>query len=95
MDDPIRRHALWIARAMGRSGLSPLRPVDVTALEHACKVRRLPAGTLVLAAGDAVERIHIVRCGEVRLTTRRAAGGTAAGRAYSGGGCGWGYSDLL
>ncbi|MGH8900471.1 MAG: Crp/Fnr family transcriptional regulator [Egibacteraceae bacterium] len=54
---------------------SSLRPADIAGLACACNVRRLPAGTLVLTAGDTVETIHIVRHGEVHLTTRRSLGG--------------------
>jgi CRP/FNR family transcriptional regulator len=71
----MRRHALWIARAMGRSDLSPLRPADIAALEDSCTLRQLPPGALLLAAGKEVEHVYVVREGEVRLAVPRRVGG--------------------
>ncbi len=73
-DASMHRHALWIARAMARTGLSPLHPSDVSRLEAICSVRTVPAGTLLLPAGKAVDRILVVRRGEISLATRRSVG---------------------
>lgn len=75
MDVSMRRHALWMARAMGRSDLSPLRPLDIESLERVCAVRTLPKGSLLLAAGSTVQTVYVVREGEVRLAVRRPMGG--------------------
>lgn len=74
-DTAMRRHALWIARAMGRTDLNPLLPSDIAELERAVTVRHEPQGTVLIPAGATVEAVHVVRSGEVRLATRRPLGG--------------------
>jgi CRP-like cAMP-binding protein len=74
-DPAMRRHALWIARAMARTDLTPLRSSDIEQLERVVKVRHEPQGTVLLTAGSTVEAVHVVRSGQVRLATRRPLGG--------------------
>ncbi len=71
----MRRHALWIARAMARTDLSPLQPADVEALEAICRARHVAAGTVVVPAGSPVDAVYVVRSGEVQLALRRPLGG--------------------
>lgn len=75
MDRAMRRHALWVARAMARSDLTPLTAEDVAALERLCRARTLAPGTRLIAAGADVDRVWVVRSGAVALTTRRALAG--------------------
>lgn len=70
----VARHALWIARAMARTDLSPLSPVDVQRIEQVCRLQALSAGTLLMSAGDESGRVYIVRDGEVELNHRRLVG---------------------
>lgn len=74
-DAAMRRHALWIARAMARTDLTPLHPSDIEQLERVVRVRHEPQGTVLLTAGATVESVFVVRSGEVRLATRRPLGG--------------------
>lgn len=74
-DAAMRRHALWIARAMARTDLTPLQQSDIEHLERVVKVRHEPQGTVLIAAGSAVDAVYVVRSGEVRLATRRPLGG--------------------
>lgn len=74
-DAAMRRHALWIARAMARTDLTPLRSADIDQLERAVRVRHEPQGSLLIAAGEEVNAVHVVRSGEVRLAIRRPLGG--------------------
>lgn len=67
---PLHPHALWIARAMARTDLSPLAPEDIPRLEAICRLRAAPAGTLLMAAGSEVDTVLVVRDGEVRLSAR-------------------------
>ncbi len=67
-------HALWIARAMARSDLSPLAPEDIPRLEAICTPRSVAGGTLLLSAGADAERIYVVRRGEVQLAVRKPLG---------------------
>jgi CRP-like cAMP-binding protein len=70
MDDLSRRHAMWIARAMARTDLSPLTANDIMALEECSEPRRVEAGTMLVSAGQEVTHIHIVREGRVHLAIR-------------------------
>ncbi|CAN5493510.1 Crp/Fnr family transcriptional regulator [soil metagenome] len=70
MDDLTRRHAMWIARAMARTDLSPLTGADIVALEEASEARRIEAGTMLVSAGCDVTHVHIVREGRVHLAIR-------------------------
>lgn len=74
-DPAMRRHALWIARAMARTDLTPLQPSDIAHLERVVRVRHEPQGTVLIPAGASVESVYVVRSGEVRLATRRPLGG--------------------
>jgi CRP-like cAMP-binding protein len=74
-DTAMRRHALWIARAMARTDLTPLHPSDIEHLERVVRVRNEPQGTVLINAGTTVEAVFVVRSGEVRLATRRPLGG--------------------
>lgn len=74
-DAALRRHALWIARAMARTDLTPLRSSDIAQLERAVRVRQEPHGALLIGAGRRVEAVYVVRSGEVRLAIRRPLGG--------------------
>lgn len=78
MDDKQYRHALWVARAMGRSDLTPLRTEDVKALDGICEIRHVPEGTVLMNADTEVKEVLIVRSGEVRLAVRRSSGGRQA-----------------
>lgn len=69
-DELTRRHAMWIARSMARTDGSPLTANDILALEEACQPQRVEAGTVLLAAGDVVEAVHIVREGALHMTVR-------------------------
>jgi CRP-like cAMP-binding protein len=81
-----QRHALWIAKAMARTDLAPLRADDVEALGQMCTVRRVQAGKVLLKSGDPVHQILVVRDGEVHLATRqRVRGRQAVQRIRSGG----------
>lgn len=70
MEDLSRRHAMWFARAMARTEHAPLTGADITALEQACEVRRVEAGTMLVGAGASVSHVHIVREGRVHLAIR-------------------------
>ncbi len=70
MEELTRRHAMWIARAMARTDGSPLTANDIVALEEACVPRRVEAGEVLIASGDVVDEVHIVRDGAVHLTVR-------------------------
>jgi CRP-like cAMP-binding protein len=74
-DAAMRRHALWIARAMARTDLTPLQQSDIDHLERVVKVRHEPQGTVLITAGATVDAVYVVRSGEVRLATRRPLGG--------------------
>lgn len=71
MDEAQRRHALWIARAMSRTDLTPLRPEDIARLGVACEVSTVAAGTVLLNAGQEIADVYVVREGRVRLAARR------------------------
>jgi CRP-like cAMP-binding protein len=86
VDQANRRHALWIAKAMARTDLAPLREEDVEALSRISSVRRAEAGEVLLKAGEPVDRIVVVRDGEVHLAIRqRGRGRQAVQRIRSGG----------
>lgn len=70
-----RRHALWIARAMARTDLTPLQQSDIDQLERVVRVRHEPQGSVLIAAGASVESVYVVRSGEVHLAIRRPLGG--------------------
>jgi CRP-like cAMP-binding protein len=71
MDAAMRRHALWIARAMSRSDLTPLLAEDIERLAVICQPQRPPPGTVLMQAGEDVTAVYIVRDGVVELRTRR------------------------
>lgn len=75
MDAAMRRHALWIARAMARTDLTPLQQSDIDQLERVVRVRHEPQGAVLIPAGTTVETVFVVRSGEVQLATRRPLGG--------------------
>ena len=86
MDQAMRRHALWIAKAMARTDLAPLSSADIEGLGEICTMRRAAAGEVLLKSGEAVRSIIIVRDGEVHLATRqRARGRQPVQRIRSGG----------
>ena len=70
MDDPTRRHAMWIARSMARTERSPLTGADIVALEEACEPVRVDSGTILLPAGSEAKEVYIVREGMVHLAVR-------------------------
>lgn len=74
-DTARRRHALWIARAMARTDLTPLHPGDIAQLERAVSVRHPEPGERLMPAGVEVDRVLVVRTGQVRLAARRPIGG--------------------
>lgn len=74
-DAAARRHALWIARAMARTDLTPLQQSDIDQLERVVRVRHEPQGAVLIPAGAAVESVFVVRSGEVQLAIRRPLGG--------------------
>jgi CRP-like cAMP-binding protein len=69
-DDFGRRHAMWIARSMARTDLSPLTGADVVSLERHCTARRVDAGTVLHTAGAPATQVHIVREGRVHVAIR-------------------------
>jgi CRP-like cAMP-binding protein len=75
MDPATRQHVLWIARAMARTDLTPLRVDDIARLEQVVQVRTEPPGTVLISAGSRVDAVHVVRRGHIRLATRRPVGG--------------------
>jgi CRP-like cAMP-binding protein len=75
VDAAARRHALWIARAMARTDLTPLQQSDIDQLERVVRVRHEPQGAVLIATGKTVESVYVVRSGEVHLATRRPLGG--------------------
>lgn len=81
-----RRQARWIAEAMARTDLSPLRRADVEALARLARVREAPAGTVLARAGEAVATVSVVRAGQVRLAARRPGGGRSLVALVSAGG---------
>lgn len=75
MDLGVRaRHALWIARTMARTDLSPLSPADVQRIEAVSRPRAVPAGTLLMGAGEESGMVYIIRDGEVELYHKRLVG---------------------
>lgn len=74
-DSAMRRHALWIARAMARTDLTPLQPSDIEHLERVVRVCRREPGSLLIGAGTEVHTVYVVRSGEVQLAARRPLGG--------------------
>ncbi len=70
MEDFSRRHAMWIARSMARTDLSPLTGADIVSLENACTPARIDAGTVLYNANGPVEQVHIVREGRIHLAIR-------------------------
>jgi CRP-like cAMP-binding protein len=70
MEDFTRRHAMWIARSMARTDLSPLTGADIISLEQACDPLRVEAGTVLFNEGAHVRKVHIVREGRVHLAIR-------------------------
>lgn len=62
------RHALWIARCVGRGELAPLGDDDVAELVAELGEQRYAAGTFVFRMSQAPARVHIVRQGTVELT---------------------------
>lgn len=70
MSDAMLRHAAWIARAVGRAELSPFSPEDIGELAQSIGVRRVPAGTRLLAQGKPVRFIGLIEEGEVELYRR-------------------------
>jgi CRP-like cAMP-binding protein len=73
MEDFSRRHAMWIARSMARTDLSPLTGSDIVSLENVCTPSRVEAGTVLYTADAPVGQIHIVREGRVHLAIRNPA----------------------
>ncbi len=74
-DAAARRHALWIARAMARTDLTPLQQSDIDNLERVVRVRHEPQGAVLIPAGATVDSVYVVRSGEVQLAIRRPLGG--------------------
>ncbi len=70
MEDFSRRHAMWIARSMARTDLSPLTGADIVSLESVCTPSRVDAGTVLYSAGSPATHVHIVREGRVHLAIR-------------------------
>lgn len=70
MEDFSRRHAMWIARSMARTDLSPLTGGDIISLENSCTPHRVDAGTVLYNVGAPVAQVHIVREGRVHLAIR-------------------------
>lgn len=70
MDRSMRRHALWMAKAMARTDLAPLRESDVEALTGLTTERRVEPGEVLLRTGEPVHAIFVVRDGEVHLAVR-------------------------
>lgn len=66
-----RRHALWIARAMSRTDLTPLRPEDLQRLGEACTVTTVEVGTVLLHAGQEINDVYAVRSGRLHLAVKR------------------------
>lgn len=80
----MRRHALWIARAMSRSDLTPLLAEDVERLAGICEPQRPPAGTVLMQAGEEVTAVYVVRDGVVELRARRLASRQVVGLVRAG-----------
>lgn len=70
MDRSMRRHALWIAKAMARTDLTPLRESDIEALTALCRERHVEPGEVLLRMGEPVSTIFVVRSGEIHLALR-------------------------
>lgn len=79
-----RAHALWIAKALARTELSPLAPEDVAALERSCTARSLEPGTLVASAGQMATSVWLVRRGELLLEHPGRDGRVVVGRVRPG-----------
>jgi CRP-like cAMP-binding protein len=73
MDDVNHRHAMWFATAMAHIEHAPLTGADIDALEHACEVRHVEAGTVLVTAGVSVTHVHILTEGRVHLAIRNPA----------------------
>lgn len=70
IEDFSRRHAMWIARSMARTDVSPLTGADVIRLEQVCTPSRVEAGTVLSTQGAPAAAVHIVREGRVHLAIR-------------------------
>lgn len=75
----MRRHALWIARAMSRSDLTPLLAEDIERLAGICRPQRPPSGTVLLQAGDEVHDVYVVQTGGVELRAQGRGGRQVVG----------------
>lgn len=80
----MRRHALWIARAMSRSDLTPLLPEDVERLAVICEPQRPPPGTVLMHAGEEVTGVYVVQAGVVELRARSLGGRQVVGLVRAG-----------
>jgi CRP-like cAMP-binding protein len=78
VEDFSRRHAMWIARSMARTDVSPLTGADIVALEGACTPHRVDASTVLMTAGAPVTHVHVVREGRLHLAIRNPAIGRQA-----------------
>lgn len=84
MDAVTRRHALWIARAMSRSDLTPLLEEDVERLAVICEPQRPPPGTVLMQAGEEVTGVYVVQAGVVELRARSLGGRQVVGLVRAG-----------
>lgn len=80
----MRRHALWIARAMSRSDLTPLLADDIERLAGICEPLRPAPGTVLLQAGKEVNDVYVVQAGVVELCTRRLGSRQVVGLVHAG-----------
>lgn len=62
----------WLARSLGRGELAPFTDADVRALGEVMGIERVAAGTRLMAEGEPVAAIGIIRSGAVELYRRRA-----------------------
>jgi CRP-like cAMP-binding protein len=64
------RHAAWIARALGRGEQAPFSQEDLAEIAASIGVRRVTAGTPLLAQGKPVRSIAVIQEGSVGLYHR-------------------------
>lgn len=70
MTEGMLRHAAWMARALGRAELSLFSEGDLAELAASIGVRRVSAGTRLMAQGEPVTFIGLIEEGEVELYHR-------------------------
>lgn len=70
-----RRSGLWLAGSMSRTDLTPLSQKDVRAIDAIASERQPHVGTVLLKTGHRVERIYVIRSGEVHLCSPKDEGG--------------------